>query len=108
MYCLLQLYLCVSTELAPHRPLLKLISVKAVGGLAYLVWVVLASRSIRHLDSIFDFLASYFSILAEHVRDRQKRMTIALSYLQGQFLIKSATDTLYDRRGYQHRLGCHP
>jgi len=30
MYCLLQLYLCVSTELAPHRPVLKLLSVKAV------------------------------------------------------------------------------
>jgi len=30
MYCLLQLYFCVSTELAPHRPVLKLVSVKAV------------------------------------------------------------------------------
>lgn len=30
MYCLLQLYLCVATELAPHRPVLKLISIKAV------------------------------------------------------------------------------
>jgi len=31
MYCLLQLYFCVATELAPHRPVLKLVSVKAVG-----------------------------------------------------------------------------
>ncbi len=31
MYCLFQLYLCVATELAPHRPVLKLVSVKAVG-----------------------------------------------------------------------------
>jgi len=31
MYCLLQLYLCVATELAPHRPVLKLVSIKAVG-----------------------------------------------------------------------------
>jgi len=31
MYCLLQLYLCVATELAPHRPVLKLLSIKAVG-----------------------------------------------------------------------------
>jgi hypothetical protein len=31
MYCLLQLYLCVATELAPRRPVLKLVSVKAVG-----------------------------------------------------------------------------
>ncbi|KAI0301579.1 organic solute transporter Ostalpha-domain-containing protein [Multifurca ochricompacta] len=30
MYCLFQLYLCVATELAPHRPVLKLFSVKAV------------------------------------------------------------------------------
>ena len=31
MYCLFQLYLSVATELAPHRPVLKLISIKAVG-----------------------------------------------------------------------------
>ncbi|KAI0249237.1 organic solute transporter Ostalpha-domain-containing protein [Lactifluus subvellereus] len=30
MYCLVQLYLCVAKELAPHRPILKLLSVKAV------------------------------------------------------------------------------
>ncbi|KAI0061163.1 DUF300-domain-containing protein [Artomyces pyxidatus] len=30
MYCLLQLYLSVATELAPHKPVLKLFSVKAV------------------------------------------------------------------------------
>ena len=31
MYCLIQLYAPVSSYLAPHRPLLKLFSVKAVG-----------------------------------------------------------------------------
>lgn len=31
MYCLLQIYVVVSAELAPHKPLLKLVSVKAVG-----------------------------------------------------------------------------
>ena len=31
MYCLLQLYLCVATELAPHHPVLKIFSIKAVG-----------------------------------------------------------------------------
>lgn len=31
MYCLIQLYVTVAKELAPHRPLLKLFSVKAVG-----------------------------------------------------------------------------
>ncbi|KAF8483336.1 organic solute transporter Ostalpha-domain-containing protein [Russula ochroleuca] len=30
MYCLLQLYLCVATELAPHHPVLKIFSIKAV------------------------------------------------------------------------------
>jgi hypothetical protein len=37
MYCLLQLYLCVAKELAPHRPVLKLISIKAVGKFGYLL-----------------------------------------------------------------------
>ena len=31
MYCLIQLYVVVSEQLKPHRPLLKLFSVKAVG-----------------------------------------------------------------------------
>ena len=31
MYCLLQLYFAVSDELKPHKPLLKLFAVKAVG-----------------------------------------------------------------------------
>lgn len=34
MYCLLQLYFPVSTNLTPHQPLLKLFSVKAVGKFA--------------------------------------------------------------------------
>lgn len=31
MFCLIQLYVVVAKELAPHKPLLKLFSVKAVG-----------------------------------------------------------------------------
>ena len=31
MYCLIQLYVVVSEQLKPHKPLLKLFSVKAVG-----------------------------------------------------------------------------
>jgi hypothetical protein len=31
MYCLIQLYISVSKPLAPHQPLLKLFSIKAVG-----------------------------------------------------------------------------
>jgi hypothetical protein len=35
MYCLVQLYVCVAAELAPHRPVLKLFSVKAVGKFSF-------------------------------------------------------------------------
>ena len=35
MYCLLQIYVSVSTELAPHKPLLKLLSIKVVGKMAF-------------------------------------------------------------------------
>lgn len=38
MYCLIQLYVVVAEELSPHRPLLKLFSVKAVG--RYFVLVI--------------------------------------------------------------------
>ena len=31
MYCLLQLYLPIARHLAPHKPILKLFAVKAVG-----------------------------------------------------------------------------
>ena len=34
MYCLLQVYMVVKVELAPHKPLLKLFAIKAVGELA--------------------------------------------------------------------------
>ena len=33
MYCLIQLYMPVSQQLAPHKPILKLFAVKAVGTL---------------------------------------------------------------------------
>jgi hypothetical protein len=75
MYCLLQLYFCVATELAPHRPVLKLVSVKAVGKFSLPGRVVSASR---HLDSIFDFLASHVSIVAKSGWGCQRCMTIAL------------------------------
>ena len=31
MYCLIQMYLTISGHLAPHKPLLKLFAIKAVG-----------------------------------------------------------------------------
>jgi len=39
MYCLIQLYVVVSDQLKPHKPLLKLFSVKAVGEEFLLVFV---------------------------------------------------------------------
>ena len=47
-------------------------------GVAYLCLVVLGSRGIRHLHSIFDFLAIHFSVLVEHDRGCQRRMTFAV------------------------------
>lgn len=40
----------------------------------YLVWVVLTSRSLCHLGSISDLLASHLSILAKHIWGCQRRM----------------------------------
>lgn len=36
MYCLIQLYVVVSEQLAPFRPLLKLFAIKAVGRISRL------------------------------------------------------------------------
>lgn len=73
MYCLFQLYLSVATELAPHRPVLKLISIKAVGKFG-----LPAGSSSSHgayaVDSISDFLAIHFPILAKRNRSCQRRM----------------------------------
>lgn len=93
MYCLLQLYLCVSTELAPHHPVLKLLSVKAVGGCGLSSLVVLGSRGIRSLHSIFDFLAIHFSVIVEHVRGCQRRMTFAVCRFAN-----PVSDTIFLRR----------
>ena len=45
MYCLLQLYMPVSKELKPHRPILKLFSVKAVVFLTFWQATLLAALS---------------------------------------------------------------
>jgi hypothetical protein len=47
MYCLIQLYLPVSKELKPHRPILKLFSVKAVGTSMSFCYRII--RSYEHL-----------------------------------------------------------
>ena len=39
MYCLIQLYVVVSDQLKPHKPLLKLFSVKAVGKVFLLAFI---------------------------------------------------------------------
>ncbi len=41
MYCLIQLYIPISTHLAPQKPLLKLFAVKAVGMYLLLVYIYL-------------------------------------------------------------------
>lgn len=46
MYCLIQIYMPVSEQLAPHKPLLKLFAIKAVGELVrYNVLTMLLTNS---------------------------------------------------------------
>ena len=52
MYCLLQFYLCVATELAPHHPVLKIISIKSVGKLGL--------PTLGRLDLTKHMLSQYF------------------------------------------------
>ena len=71
MYCLIQLYVPVSKDLAQHKPLLKLFSVKAVGELLHVGNVIYVNanclRSLPHL------LASNFFIGPQHVWCSQGR-----------------------------------
>ncbi|TFK51154.1 DUF300-domain-containing protein [Heliocybe sulcata] len=52
MYCLLQLYVCVSTELSPYKPILKLFAVKAVVFLTF--WQATALSGLSMLGWIKD------------------------------------------------------
>ena len=68
MYCLLQLYFCVSKQLSPQRPVLKLFAVKAVG-------MSSSPHSNRHLTFLFSvphFLASFCVISPLYDRSRQR------------------------------------
>ena len=68
MYCLIQLYVVVSGPLKPHKPLLKLFSVKAVGeGLSL---TLAADWSLTSGFSVSYFLASYGSFHPCHDRPR--------------------------------------
>ena len=71
MYCLIQLYVVVSEPLKPHKPLLKLFSVKAVGKGRFLTFS--ANRSLTGGFSVSDVLASYCSFCLCHDRPRQRR-----------------------------------
>src|SRR6266404_5195203 len=72
MYCLLQMYFCVAEELAPHRPILKLFAVKAVGMFLHICVSFRTEPSL--LDSIFDLMASHFSISTQCGRCGQRHM----------------------------------
>ncbi|SRR6266404_4291759 len=63
MYCLLQMYFCVAEELAPHRPILKLFAVKAVG--MFLHMCPLLGRSRVYLTVFLTFWqATFLSLLS--------------------------------------------
>jgi hypothetical protein len=90
MYCLFQLYVCVAGELAPHRPVLKLFAVKAVGGFLpiYAYRMVLMPTL---PDSISDFLASHFSISTKCDRGRQRRMALCFRWKRLTLLITNVS-----------------
>jgi hypothetical protein len=61
MYCLVQLYIAVAAELAPHKPLLKLFSIKAVGRYLSVLRLMI---TLTDYPSISYLLASNFLIFA--------------------------------------------
>ena len=65
MFCLIQLYLPVSSYLQPQKPLLKLVSVKAVGAVTstFQLFVSPCSRYV----SLPYFLASLWTFFAHDV-----------------------------------------
>ena len=64
MYCLIQLYISVSKPLAPHQPLLKLFSIKAVGQASIPLY---RSVPLKPLTSVLDVLAREFSFIIEYL-----------------------------------------
>lgn len=62
MYCLIQLYLVVSEDLKPYRPLLKLFAIKAVGASPNL-WISTTVTDIRVVFLTF-WQATFLSVLA--------------------------------------------
>ena len=70
MYCLIQLYIVISEPLKPHKPLLKLFSVKAVGERYSSAFTT--DWSLTDGFSVSDVLASYGSFGLCHDRPRQR------------------------------------
>lgn len=64
MYCLLSMYISVSSELSDKRPVLKLISIKAVGALPSVddSLSLLLTHSLNSVVSVLDILASFFLV----------------------------------------------
>ena len=64
MYCLIQLYAPVSSYLAPHRPLLKLFSVKAVGETTIASVVMQMNDTLSFPVFLTFWQATFLSLLA--------------------------------------------
>lgn len=71
MYCLIQLYVTVSAQLAPQKPLLKLFAVKAVGKF-YFDYAARFMVLMLCPTSLLDLLASIISLAAGYVWARQR------------------------------------
>lgn len=81
MYCLLSMYISVSSELSDKRPVLKLISIKAVGA-----WPsvddslsLLLTYSLTSVVSVLDILAGFVLVSFIDVWRRKRRMHLAVS-----------------------------
>ena len=77
MYCLIQVYMVVKVELAPHSPLLKLFAIKAVGELHSRATMPMSPAD--SCRSVLDVLASHGPISAHLVRTCERCKSSAAS-----------------------------
>lgn len=78
MYCLIQLYVTISANLAPQKPLLKLFSIKAVGEYSFFPTKLHMHLLIQATISISDLLASNISVTVGDFRYSQECEHICL------------------------------
>lgn len=81
MYCLLSMYISVSSELSDKRPVLKLISIKAVGALPSVddSLSLYLTHPLNLVASILDILAGFVLVSLIDVWRRKRRMHLAVS-----------------------------